>query len=212
VQNKRFREIINNNLDEYTKAPGKSEKSRIVTRTLNIVLESSPVGAFVKFEKGKWHEVSLRYAREKVIQVQVYLNSFRCTLQFTVAGVFHQKTLTNQNDCLKLQVGAWFRDCLHHRYKSSSKAKHARKMAKRVSYETLVDPAAVFNFPKNFAAQIRDHEQTRTNIFTASPFMGAHTIQEQVDARAQARATKVEDLKFFDIDDLALIPFDSVDC
>ena len=29
------------------------------------------MGAFVKFEKGKWYEVSLRYAREKVITLYI---------------------------------------------------------------------------------------------------------------------------------------------
>ena len=65
-QNKRFRGVINSFLNEYTAAPGKSEKSKIVTKALNIVRKASPEGAFVKLEKGKWHEVSLRYAREKV--------------------------------------------------------------------------------------------------------------------------------------------------
>lgn len=106
--NKRFRKIINKFLDEYAEAPGKSEKSNIVSKAMNIIREASPEGAFVKCEKGVWFEVSSRYAREK--------------------------------------VGAWFRDCLHNKYKSSSKAKHARKMAKRVSLNAL-DPEELMNFP-----------------------------------------------------------------
>lgn len=106
--NKRFRQIINKFLESYAAAPGKSEKSAIVSKAMNIIREASPQGAFVKCEKGFWFEVSTRYAREK--------------------------------------VGAWFRDCLHNKYKSSSKAKHARKMAKRVSYNAL-DPEEIMNFP-----------------------------------------------------------------
>lgn len=106
--NKRFRQIINKFLESYAAAPGKSEKSAIVSKAMNIIREASPQGAFVKCEKGIWFEVSTRYAREK--------------------------------------VGAWFRDCLHNKYKSSSKAKHARKMAKRVSYNAL-DPEEIMNFP-----------------------------------------------------------------
>ncbi|CAB9522594.1 Nitrilase family, member 2 [Seminavis robusta] len=106
--NKRFREIINKYLDEYADAPGKSEKSKIVSKAMSIIREASPQGAFVKCENGVWWEVSSRYAREK--------------------------------------VGAWFRDCLHVKYKSSSKAKHARKMAKRVSFNAL-DPDEIMNFP-----------------------------------------------------------------
>ena len=86
-------------------------------------------------------------------------------------------------------------------------------MAERSSYENLVDPAAVFNFPKNFAAQIRDHEKQtkKQHFYGAHSLSSGKTIQEKVEARSQARA-KIDELKFFDIDDLALIPFDSVDC
>ena len=64
--NKRFRQIINKFLDDYADAPGKSEKSAIVSKAMNIIREASPEGAFVKCEKGVWFEVSSRYAREKV--------------------------------------------------------------------------------------------------------------------------------------------------
>lgn len=65
-QNKRFRVIINSMLEEYTEAHGKSEKSKLVTKAMDIIREKSPEGAFVKREKGHWYEVSPRYAREKV--------------------------------------------------------------------------------------------------------------------------------------------------
>lgn len=107
--NKRFRQIINKYLDDYAAAPGKSEKSAIVSKAMNIIRKASPQGAFVKCENGIWFEVSSRYAREK--------------------------------------VGAWFRDCLHSKYKSSSKAKHARKMAKRVSGFNALDEDEIMNFP-----------------------------------------------------------------
>jgi len=152
-QNKRFREIINSYLDEYTAASGKSEKSRIVTRAMNIIREKSPGGSFVKKEKGIWYEVSLRYAREK--------------------------------------VGAWFRDCLSHRYKSSSKAKHAKKMAQRVDFGDvlLVDPNTMVVFPPDFASQIKAHER-RTSTCSSPNSPSAVT--------------------FYDIDDLSPIPFDNI--
>lgn len=164
--NKRFRVIITKFLKEYTETVGKSDKSKIVTKAMGIIRERSPQGAFVKKEKGQWYEVSPRYAREK--------------------------------------VGAWFRDSLSNHYKSSSKAKHAKKMSKRISYGSamqpprtlssgpflLVDPKAVFNFPKNFAAQIKD------NDLSSGGFESSLTGTNQA---------------FYDIDDLSLIPFDSVD-
>ena len=66
IQNKRFRVIINNFLEEYTEAHGKSEKSKLVSKAMDIIREKCPKGAFVKREKGQWYEVSPRYAREKV--------------------------------------------------------------------------------------------------------------------------------------------------
>lgn len=56
--NKRFRLIINKYLDNYADAPGKSEKSAIVSKAMSIIREASPEGAFVKCEKGVWFEVS----------------------------------------------------------------------------------------------------------------------------------------------------------
>ena len=109
-----------------------------------------------------------------------------------------------------LLLGAWFRDCLSHRYKSSSKAKHARKMSKRVSYEysnnimippgtVMVDPRAVFNFPPDFAAQLEAHErETKKNRAQASSGSGGTSLTSHNQA-------------FYDIDDLSLIPFDSVE-
>lgn len=64
--NRRMRDIVKTHLDEYSKAPGKLEKSFIVSRVVKTVKEACPVGAFVKYEKGKWISVDDRAAREKV--------------------------------------------------------------------------------------------------------------------------------------------------
>jgi len=65
-QNKRFRVIIQGLLDKYAEASGKTEKSRIVSKAMNIIREKcSNGGAFVKKEKTGWFEVSARYSREK---------------------------------------------------------------------------------------------------------------------------------------------------
>ena len=96
-------------------------------------------------------------------------------------------------------MGAWFRDCLSHRYKSSSKAKHAKKMAQRVSFDNLlVDPNTVFNFPPDFASQIKAHER-RTSMCSVTT-----TASTKGGTNSGAQS-------FYDIDDLSLIPFDSVD-
>lgn len=51
---------------EYAEAQTKLEKSAIVSKLVDLVRESSPEGAFVRYEGGCWWEVSDAVAREKV--------------------------------------------------------------------------------------------------------------------------------------------------
>ena len=94
IGNRNFRVLCNIFLQDYLDAPGKLEKSRIVTKIMKTIHQASPVGSFVSFENGRYYEVSQRTAREK--------------------------------------VGAFFRDSLHTVYRSSAKAKLARKRAETV--------------------------------------------------------------------------------
>lgn len=91
--NVNFRALVKANLARYKEAPGRLEKSFIVSEVLNMIRESCPVGAFVKYEKGRWWDLDDAVCREK--------------------------------------VGSLFRDFLHTEYKSSSKAKHAKKMCEK---------------------------------------------------------------------------------
>ena len=61
-----FRALIKSNLDRYRDAPGRLEKSFIVSEVLNMIRESCPVGAFVKYEKGRWYDLDDTVCREKV--------------------------------------------------------------------------------------------------------------------------------------------------
>ncbi|CAB9506547.1 Nitrilase family, member 2 [Seminavis robusta] len=88
-----FRALVKSNLERYKEAPGRLEKSFIVSEVLNCIRESCPVGAFVKYEKGRWYDLDDTVCREK--------------------------------------VGSLFRDFLHTTYKSSSKAKHAKKVKEK---------------------------------------------------------------------------------
>ncbi|CAB9509540.1 Nitrilase family, member 2 [Seminavis robusta] len=66
VGNRRFKVTAKMFLQEYSEAKTKAEKSKIVTRVFNLVKESSPEGAFVTFENGRWYECSERISREKI--------------------------------------------------------------------------------------------------------------------------------------------------
>jgi hypothetical protein len=66
IGNRRFRVIVKNHLQEYLDAPGKLEKSFVVSKIVKIVKDACPEGAFVKYENGRWFVVGERAAREKV--------------------------------------------------------------------------------------------------------------------------------------------------
>lgn len=54
-------------LEEYAKATNKTEKSKIVSKVVDLVHSKCPVGAFIKHSKeGQWYKVSNAVAREKV--------------------------------------------------------------------------------------------------------------------------------------------------
>ena len=89
--NRRLKKILDAYLKPYSECKSKLEKSSIVSTIVNMVKQSSPVGAFVKFEKGLWYEVEDSVAREK--------------------------------------IGCMFRDALPSQYRSSTKAKLARRRA-----------------------------------------------------------------------------------
>lgn len=66
IGNKRLRAIVSNHLQQYNSAPDKLEKTAIVTEVYNAVRAATPIGHFVKFEKGRYYEVGERTARERI--------------------------------------------------------------------------------------------------------------------------------------------------
>ena len=166
-----FRSLVKSNLERYKEAPGRLEKSFIVSEVLNMIRESCPVGAFVKYEKGRWYDLDDTVCREK--------------------------------------VGSLFRDFLHTEYKSSSKAKHARKLAEKISSSTRPEKAGKevlvskessdcdSGVPKKAASP-----QKKTDAPVSAALPGKKTQEEKSgnpdDPLAAAQA------KFYDIDDLSL--------
>jgi len=63
--NRRFRAMIENNLQRYSAATTKFEKSMIVSSIVDAVRTSSPDGGFIKEKNGQWYEVGDHVAREK---------------------------------------------------------------------------------------------------------------------------------------------------
>lgn len=66
IGNKRLRAIVSNHLHHYNSAPDKLEKTAIVTEVYNAVRAATPIGHFVKLEKGRYFEVGERTARERI--------------------------------------------------------------------------------------------------------------------------------------------------
>ena len=66
--NRRFRVLIDMNLEAYKKSDTKLKKTSIVLDILEAIRLSSPNGGFIKFRKGRWYEVGDHLAREKIGQ------------------------------------------------------------------------------------------------------------------------------------------------
>ncbi|KAL3927680.1 MAG: hypothetical protein SGBAC_012982 [Bacillariaceae sp.] len=64
--NKRLRELVDMQLQNYANAKYKRDKTFIVTNILHKIQDLCPVGAFVKFDDERWWEVSDRISREKI--------------------------------------------------------------------------------------------------------------------------------------------------
>jgi hypothetical protein len=66
--NIRFLQIIDQNMQKYSEAASRLEKSIIVSSVIESIRESSPGGGFVGEDAGNWYEVGDQVAREKVGQ------------------------------------------------------------------------------------------------------------------------------------------------
>lgn len=115
------------------------------------------------------------------------------------------------------KVGAWFRDCLHEKYQSSSKAKHARKMAKRVSFNAL-DPEDIMNFPLDMEFDLPDMPDLMNEAFIEDlveryPASISSSDETSNDETMNSMSNSSSSSTFYDIDDmsLSLIPFDAAD-
>jgi hypothetical protein len=87
--NRRFRLVIDMNLERYQQTDTRLRKAMIVSAIVDSIRGSTPDGGFIKMHEGRWCEVGDHVAREKITQC--------------------------------------FRDRLHTEYRSSSRAKAARR-------------------------------------------------------------------------------------
>ena len=66
--NERLRELVRSHADAYSQARSKTERSVIVLGIVKTIQRESPKGGFVREENGRWFEVGMSVAREKVGQ------------------------------------------------------------------------------------------------------------------------------------------------
>ena len=67
IGNRRLRVTVSMFLDQYNEAEGMTtERSRIITKVMRIMSECCPIGAFIKFENGRYWQLSEKASREKV--------------------------------------------------------------------------------------------------------------------------------------------------
>jgi hypothetical protein len=67
--NKRLLARVRHSLDDYANAKSKQEKSRVISKIVDQVRQSSPQGGFVKQDSSqRWYEAGDFLAREKISQ------------------------------------------------------------------------------------------------------------------------------------------------
>jgi hypothetical protein len=66
IGNRRLRVLVDTQLEKYSQATSKEEKSAIVTNIVHFIQEACPEGPFIKFDYGQWWAVDYDAAREKV--------------------------------------------------------------------------------------------------------------------------------------------------
>jgi hypothetical protein len=123
--NRRFRTIIESRMEQYASTKNKFEKSVIVSQ---VVEEIRQGGGFVRPENGRWYEVGDQIAHEKVGQRYVK------TLERGLVPL-HDNNVEEKCMCLTMffysllvpYLNHSFRDLLHSKYRSSTKAKKLRK-------------------------------------------------------------------------------------
>ena len=92
VGNRRLRVIVGTYLQQYISAHDKPhEKSSIIEDVVGIVKNASPVGAFIKFENGRYFELSDKAARDKCAAL------FRDCLQREKQPAGRQKRRSSQD-------------------------------------------------------------------------------------------------------------------
>ena len=130
--NVRLRETVTGcYLKRYIECSSKFEKSLIVTEIVQKVKEKSHVGAFVRKIGDSWYKGTEQLAREKVGSTKL-LEEKNSTLSLQLDSFQRLHRFCRQ-------VGQLLRNLNPEKYKSSSKAKKAKRQADEYMYDEEVD-------------------------------------------------------------------------
>jgi hypothetical protein len=105
IGNRRLRVLVESNLEGYSKAKYKREKTTIVSNILFAIQGASPTGGFVKFDGKSWWEVADSTAREKIASTfRDYLHSqYRSSTKFKVAKRRRLKAIAKSSDTKRIR-------------------------------------------------------------------------------------------------------------
>jgi hypothetical protein len=92
--------LVESNLEGYSKAKYKREKTTILSNILFAIQGASPTGGFVKFDGKSWWEVADSTAREKIASTfRDYLHSqYRSSTKYKVAKRRRLKAIAKSSD------------------------------------------------------------------------------------------------------------------
>ena len=134
VGNRRLRVLASTFLDQYAGCRTKVEKTEVVSQLVQIVRDGAHGGAFVKQINGRWWEMDGPTGKSRIEEPYMVRVCAGCcgSHRLTAASFFPFVART--------KVGYVLRDLLFAKYRSSSKAKVARRRAKRLKERAKSPP------------------------------------------------------------------------
>jgi len=131
--NKRLRELVDVQLQNYANAKFKRDKTFIVTNILHKIQDLCPEGAFVKFDGERWWEVSDRISREKIA----------CMFRDSLSGQYKS---SNKNKVAKRRAQrAMKRNAALQKQRTMQEQHHQEQLTKLPMQMQNIEPNVVIN-------------------------------------------------------------------
>eukprot|EP00980_Cylindrotheca_fusiformis_P013682 scaffold3515_cov126-Cylindrotheca_fusiformis.AAC.31 len=173
--NQHLKSLIHKHLKGYSEAPSKVAKSAIVSEIMRKVRSVCAEPTFVKLEDNAWWEVDNAFAREKIGE-----RHSRVRRHLLFSSNTHILSASHPLGCM-------FRDALHTQYRSSTKAKFARKKATPSTIRRAESVPTIVSIGSSSSVTSRDSSQSY-NSALAEEIFGPRSINTNLPEPAPRSA------------------------